>query len=42
MRHIGAALHELFDNVAANIAGRAGYEDGHGVTPGLSRLAALK
>ena len=28
--HIGAALDELFDDVAADIAGGAGYEDGHG------------
>ena len=31
--HIGAPLDELVDDVAADIAGRAGNEDGHGVTP---------
>ena len=33
--HIGAALDELFDDVAADIAGRAGNEDGHEDHSGL-------
>jgi hypothetical protein len=32
-KHIRAALGELFDDLAANGAGRAGNEDGHEISP---------
>ena len=31
--HVGAALDELLDDLAADTAGGAGNEDGHGITP---------